>query len=56
MRTIQQMSITLPNGQLAELYRWMEDNATVPLALSYTSSVVEYAKGAATGPLRETRE
>jgi plasmid stabilization system protein ParE len=38
--------------QLAELYRYIEENATSAVALSYTSSVVEYCEGLATFPLR----
>jgi len=40
--------------QLAELYRYIEENATAAVALSYTSSVVEYCEGLATFPLRGT--
>jgi toxin ParE1/3/4 len=34
--------------QLAELYRYIEENATAAVALSYTSAVVEYCEGLAT--------
>ena len=40
--------------QLAELYRYIEENATAAVALSYTSSVVECCEGLATFPLRGT--
>ena len=40
--------------QLAELYRYIEENATAAVALSYTSSVVAYCEGLATFPLRRT--
>jgi plasmid stabilization system protein ParE len=40
--------------QLAELYHYIEENATAAVALSYTSSVVEYCEGLATFPLRGT--
>jgi plasmid stabilization system protein ParE len=36
--------------QLAELYRYIGENATAAVALSYTSSVVEYCEGLATFP------
>jgi toxin ParE1/3/4 len=39
---------------LAELYRYIEENATAAVALSYTSSVVEYCEGLGTFPLRGT--
>ena len=40
--------------QLAELYRYIEENATAAVALGYTNSVVEYCEGLATFPLRGT--
>ena len=39
---------------LAELYRYIEENATADVALRYTSAVVEYCEGLATFPLRGT--
>ena len=41
--------------QLAELYRYIEENATAAIALNYTNSVVEYCEALATFPLRGTR-
>ena len=40
--------------QLAELYRYIEENATAAVALSYTTAVVEYCEGLATFPMRGT--
>ena len=40
--------------QLAELYRYIEGNATADVALRYTTAVVEYCEGLATFPLRGT--
>jgi toxin ParE1/3/4 len=40
--------------QLAELYRYIEENATSTVALNYTSAVVEYCEGLATFPMRGT--
>jgi toxin ParE1/3/4 len=40
--------------QLAELYRYIEGNATADVALRYTTVVVEYCEGLATFPLRGT--
>ena len=40
--------------QLADLYSYIEENASAAVALSYTSSVVEYCEGLATFPLRGT--
>jgi toxin ParE1/3/4 len=40
--------------QLAELYRYIEENATADVALRYTTAVVEYCEGLATFPLRGT--
>jgi plasmid stabilization system protein ParE len=40
--------------QLAELYRYIEGNATADVALRYTTAVVEYCEGLATFPLRWT--
>lgn len=40
--------------QLAELYRYLEGNATADVALRYTTAVVEYCEGLATFPLRGT--
>jgi plasmid stabilization system protein ParE len=40
--------------QLAELYRYIEENASPEVALHYTSAVVEYCLGLATFPERGT--
>src|SRR5262249_45520430 len=40
--------------QLAELYRYIEENATADVALRYTSAIVEYCEGLGTFPLRGT--
>jgi toxin ParE1/3/4 len=40
--------------QLAELYRYIEENATAEVALRYTSAVVAYCEGLATFPQRGT--
>jgi toxin ParE1/3/4 len=37
---------------LAELYRYIEENASADVALRYTSAVVEYCEGLTTFPLR----
>ena len=40
--------------QLAELYRYIEENAGAEVALRYTSAVIEYCEGLDTFPLRGT--
>jgi plasmid stabilization system protein ParE len=40
--------------QLAEIYRYIEENATADVALRYTSAVIEYCEGLDTFPLRGT--
>ena len=40
--------------QLAELYRYIEENATADVALRYTTAVVEYCEGLETFPQRGT--
>lgn len=40
--------------QLAELYRYIEENANADVALRYTNAVIEYCEGLETFPLRGT--
>ena len=40
--------------QLAELYRYIEENATADVALTYTTAVVDYCEGLGTFPHRGT--
>jgi toxin ParE1/3/4 len=40
--------------QLAQLYRYIAENANADVALRYTNAVVEYCEGLATFPLRGT--
>jgi toxin ParE1/3/4 len=40
--------------QLAELYRYIEENATADVALRYTTAVVQYCEGLETFPQRGT--
>jgi len=41
--------------QLAELYRYIAENADADVALRYTNAVVKYCEGLATFPLRGTQ-